>query len=188
MNSQLILTTWPDKPKIVDEGNPDIATVAQQYEKVFIYGKNRSSHCDKANEAIILKRFGKSQIYKKNLMANNHMEAVDLNKVNRGGKPTLNDQRVKAIQKCDVEFARFFLQNLHDMTWKDYENGVLTTIPFNEAFEMLQVSTETYYDLKIAFVKDVYSKDLSFSEMQNVIKLHNLNNEYTLGKDLKKNN
>ena len=51
---------------------------------------------------------------------------------------------------------------------------------------MLKKATHALYDLLIAAVNDKFSKDLSISEMKNVIDLHNLNNEYTLGKDLKK--
>jgi hypothetical protein len=38
----------------------------------------------------------------------------------------------------------------------------------------------------IASVDDKFSRNLSMSEMSNVLELHNLNNEYTLAKDLKK--
>ena len=183
MNSQLILTEWKKQiANPVEKGDPDIATVVQKHEKVFIYKKDESTHCDKANISIILKRFGKSQIYKKNLMANNHMEAVDLVKPLRNNKPTLNEQRVKKIKEVDDEYADFFLRNLMFLTWKDYKKGIQTTIPFDEAFEMLKLATKAYYDLKIAFVEDTFNKDLSLSEMKNVIDVHNLNNEYALGK------
>ena len=183
MNSQLILYSWPDEPTIVDQGNPNIATITQKHEKVFVYGVEETRETlDKANESIILKRFGKSQVYKKNLMANNHMEAVDLNKANRGGNLTLNQQRVQKIKEIDEKFARFFLGELMTLTWKDFANGVQTTIPFEEAFDMLKKATAAYYDLMTAFVNDTYNRDLAISEMKNVLDVHQLNNEYSLGK------
>jgi hypothetical protein len=50
---------------------------------------------------------------------------------------------------------------------------------------MLKKATLALYDLQIAAIEDTYSKDLSLSEMKNVIDLHNLNNEYTLNKNKK---
>ena len=112
------------------------------------------------------------------------MDAVNINPNKKGD--SYNKQRLDSIKKVNNTFAIFFLSQLHLLTWKDYNKGVQSTIPFDEAFDMLQMATDALYDLLIASVDDKYSKDLSMSQMRNTIKLHNLNNEFTLGNDIKK--
>ena len=113
-------------------------------------------------------------------MAVNHTDAVDLK--DRKGKPTLNSLRIKAIADMDQTFAKFFLKQLHALVWKDYSKGVQSTIDFDDGLKMLKIATSALYDLLLASIDDKFSKDLSISEMKNVIDLHNLNNDFTLGK------
>lgn len=181
----LALIEWNVQPEELDQWDPDRATQVEIYQKVFAFGVDESKVHDKANIKKIIEIFGKDKIFKKNLMAVNHMDAVNL-KPRQAGQETLNQKRIKAIEKSNNEFAQFFLKQLHNLTWKDYSKGVLTTIPFDEGLNMLKKATLALYDLQIAAIEDTYSKDLSLSEMKNVIDLHNLNNEYTLGKNLKK--
>lgn len=182
--SSLCLFTWINNP-VVAENDADYATIVRPGEKVFVYDQDTTrASLDATNRGIILKRFGKAKIEKINQMAVDHMDAVNLKPGN--GNPTLNQQRVAAIKVADLEFAHFFLKQLHSLVWKDYSRGVQSTIPFDDAFEMLKKATHALYDLLIAAVEDKFSKDLSVSEMKNVIDIHNLNNEYTLGKGLKK--
>jgi len=180
--SQLVLYTWPAN-SILRETDPFYSNAVKYGEKVFVYGKKDvSSSIDPTNEGIVLKRFGKAKILKVNEMAVNHMDAINLK--NQNGD-SYNKQRLNEIKKVDKQFAQFFLTRLHELVWQDYDKGVLSTISFDEGFEMLKKATHALYDLLIASVDDKFSKDLSISEMKNVIDLHNLNNEYTLGKDLK---
>jgi hypothetical protein len=179
--SQLVLYEWKEAP-VINETNPYYSCIARHGEKVFVYNKDTSATIDKTNKSIVLKRFGKAKITKVNEMAVNHMDAVNLKKVQ--GQDSYNKQRLNAIKDVDEQFADFFLKRLHDLVWLDYDKGILSTISFEDAFEMLKKATHAVYDLLIASVDDKYSKDLSISEMKNVIDLHNLNNEYTLGKDL----
>jgi hypothetical protein len=180
--SSLVLYVWSTNP-VVQENDPDYATIVRPGEKIFVYDQDTTRNTiDATNKGIILKRFGKAKIQKVNDMAVNHMDAVNMKPNN--GNATLNQLRLAEIKRMDVEFADFFLKRLHTLVWKDYARGVQSTIPFDDAFEMLKKATHALYDLLIAAVEDKFSKDLSISEMKNVIDLHNLNNEYTLGKDL----
>ena len=182
MSSSLILLEWKKKAVKLDDSNPDCACQAEKFVKYFAYGfPETQGSIDKANVSIILKRFGKSQIYKKNLMANNHAEAIDMNPNARKGGDSFNKQRINAIKNVDIKFADFFLKELHGMTWKNFKTGILSTIPFDEAFDMLKTATELYYQLLLASVEDNYSKELDLSNMKAVMELHNLNNEYSLG-------
>jgi hypothetical protein len=180
--SSLVLYTYPTV-SAVKETDPYYNNAVKYGEKVFVYGKPESKTIDPTNEGIVLKRFGKAKIYKVNEMAVNHMDAINLKKQN--GVDSYNKQRLDEIKKVDKQFAQFFLTRLHDLVWQDYSKGILSTISFDEGFEMLKKATHALYDLLIASVDDKFSKDLSISEMKNVIDLHNLNNEYALGKDLK---
>ena len=123
-------------------------------------------------------------------MAVNHMDAVNIknNNGNNGNNAlgTLNQQRIKAIRDIDQDFAAFFLGNLHNLMWKDFATGVQSTIPFDEAYKMLKLATDALYDLLVASVEDKFCRDVSVSEMTSVIAMHNLNNEFTLGKNVKK--
>jgi len=177
----LVLYEWTEKnPKVTDQGDPDIATIVRFGEKVFVYGEDVSSGIDASNINRILKSFGQAKIYKKNLMAVQHTNAVDMK--DRGGKKTLNELRILEIAKMDQTFAKFFLTQLHALVWKDFSKGVQSTIPFDDALKMLKIATSALYDLLLASIDDKFSKDLSISEMKNVIDLHNLNNDYTLGR------
>ena len=180
--TSLVLYEWPNKvPGVTDPGDPDIATIVRYGEKVFIFDVDESrGTIDASNIGRILKSFGQAKIYKKNLLAVNHTDAVDLK--DRKGKPTLNSLRIKAIADMDQTFAIFFLKQLHALVWKDYSKGVQSTIDFDDGLKMLKIATSALYDLLLASIDDKFSKDLSISEMKNVIDLHNLNNDFTLGR------
>jgi hypothetical protein len=120
-------------------------------------------------------------------MAVNHTEAVNLKPQQVGGPESLNKQRIRSIESANTNFCKFFLKNLHELVWKNYENGILSTIQLDEALYLLKKASLALYDLLVASVDDKFNKDLSIAEMKNVIDLHNLNTEYTLGKNLKKN-
>lgn len=185
--SKLVLLEWITAPVIVDISDPDIATIVRVGEKVFAYGVDQTRNSiDKTNVGIILKTFGKgsvslAKVYKQNLMAVNHMNATNIVKL-EGGKKSLNQQRVEEIELMNRKFAEFFLAQLHILTWKDFSKGVQSTIPFDDAFKMLKAATMALYDLLVASVDDKFNKDLSISEMTRVADLHNLNNDYALGK------
>ena len=121
--SSLVLYTWLKHPTIIDKNNADIATICRYGEKVFVYGQPATSgSIDKTNIGILLKRFGQAKIYKKNLMAVNHSDAIDKNKVD--GVKSFNRYRIEAIELINNEFAEFFLTQLHNLTWKNYADGV----------------------------------------------------------------
>ena len=177
--SNLVLHTWKENPVVTDPTDPDIATVVRYGERVFIYGKAKSVGTDATNMGVVLKAFGQASIYRKNLLAVNHTVGIDQKGRSRG--ETLNGQRLDEISTMNDYFANFFLEQLHFLTWKDYDKGVQSTIKLKDAFKMLTITTRALYDLLLASVDDKFSKDLSMSEMQNVIDIHNLNNQYTLG-------
>ena len=183
--SSLALFTWNRAPLKLPQGDPDKACVAQTNIKYFCYDKKHSltDHLNESNRNKVLQEYGLSKIAKKNALANNQVNAVDNNK-NYGPKgKSLNTQRIEAIEKVDQEFADFFLRNLHNLTWKDWDTspGILTTIDYQDAYDMLKLATKPYYELMLASVEDAYSKDLSLSNMKQVIEMHNLNNEYIIG-------
>lgn len=185
--SALTLITWQKNIPALEEWNPDKATQIEKYQNCFAYGVEESKNEDKANEKKVLEIFGKAKLYKKNLLAVNHSEAVNLKPQQNGGPESLNKQRIRAIEYSNKNFCEFFLINLHNLVWKDYDKGILSTIPLDEALSMLKKASLALYDLLTASVDDKFNKDLSIAEMKNVIDLHNLNTEYTLGKNLKKN-
>ena len=79
-------------------------------------------------------------------------------------------------------FTDFFLTQLHTMVWKDFDKGVKSTIPFNEAYKLLKSASTALYEVLIASVDDKYNTDLAISEMSRIAELHNLNVDYSLGK------
>lgn len=183
--SALTLINWQKNVPELEEWDPDRATQVEKFQNVFAYGVEESKNEDKANKKKILEIFGKAKMYKKNLMAVNHTEAVNLKPQQEGGPESLNKQRIRSIEKSNNNFCDFFLRNLHNLVWKDYDKGVLSTIPLDEALDMLKKASLALYDLLIASVDDKYNKDLTIAEMKNVIDLHNLNTEFTLNKNLK---
>jgi len=185
--SVLTLITWQKNIPELQEWDPDRATRVEKFQNVFAYGVEESKVQDKANERKVLEIFGKAKLYKKNLMAVNHSEAVNLKPQQENGPESLNKQRIRSIEKANNNFCIFFLKNLHDLVWKDYSKGILSTIALDDALYLLKKASLALYDLLVASVDDKYNKDLSIAEMKNVIDLHNLNTEYTLGKNLKKN-
>ena len=101
--TNLILYEWQDKnPGVTDQGDPDIATIVRYGEKVFVYDQDVSAGIDKSNIGRILKSFGQAKIYKKNFMAVNHTNAVDLKPKN--GRKSLNELRIEAIAEMDHRF------------------------------------------------------------------------------------
>jgi hypothetical protein len=59
------------------------------------------------------------------------------------------------------------LKNLHELVWKDYTKGILSTIALDEALHLLKKASLALYDLLVASVDDKYNKDLSIAEMKN---------------------
>ncbi len=74
------------------------------------------------------------------------------------------------------------------MTWDNYDQGVLSTIPFNESFDLLVPAMKQLYEILAAGIEDKYSKDLSVAEMKNVLEKHNLIVDQSLGKNVPKKN
>ena len=72
------------------------------------------------------------------------------------------------------------------MMWKDYGQGIHSKIVFDEAYNMLKKITGPLYQLLLASVHDKFSKDLSMAEMKSIIDMHNLNNDFSLCKSMKK--
>jgi hypothetical protein len=114
-------------------------------------------------------------------MALNHMNGIG--KKNKADfEQTMNYKRVMAINEMNKTFATFFLTQLHNMMWTDYNKGVKSTIPFSEAYKLLKNASTALYDVLIASVDDKFNTDLAVSEMSKVAEIHNLNIDYALGK------
>lgn len=156
---------------------------AQQGEKVFIYGKTESYSTDETNRDIVMKHFGFAKTLKRNYMAINHVSSISGASKN---SIDYNKQRLEEISKMNFTVTDFFLSALHQLTWDDYDRGVLSTIPFDEAFELLVPTMKMVYEILAAGVEDKYSQDLSIAEMKNVLDKHNMLIDQTLGKNIPK--
>ena len=155
---------------------------SQEGEKVFIFKKDASKSWDASNISIIQKHFGLSKTFKRNSMAVEHTKNI-----NDGGNKdsvSFNSQRLGEINVLNENVAKFFLERLQDLTWDDYDSGVLSTIPFDEAFDLLVPAMKMLYEILAAAIEDKYSKDLSVAEMKNVLEKHNLLVDQTLGKNI----
>ena len=183
--SKLVLLEYNNSLR-TDNGAPNYkrSMYALQGEKVFIYKKSVSAAFDETNRNIVLKHFGLAKTYKRNSMAVNHTNAINDGK----NQVNFNDDRLSGINKLNLDIADFFLKNLHELTWDNYEQGVLSTIPFNEAFDLLVPAMKQLYEILAAGIEDKYSKDLSVAEMKNVLEKHNLLVEQTLGKNIPNKN
>ena len=155
---------------------------AQVGEKVFIYKKDPSKTWDEANISIIQKHFGLAKTFKRNSMAVEHTQ--NINDGQNKDSISFNAQRLAEINNLNRSVADFFLDRLLSLTWDDYETGVLSTIPFDEAFDLLVPAMKMLYEILAAAIEDKYSKDLSVAEMKNVLERHNLLIDQTLGKNI----
>jgi len=183
--SGLCLVEWKNDLK-VPLTHPDYDMAVHPGEKVFAYGQGDLTKLqDAANISFVLKAFGYAKIQSVNKLSQNHAEAVDL-KPNLKNIKSINLQRIEAIDDIDQTFAKFFLEKLHFMMWKNYKDGIQSKIVFDEAYEMLKKITGPLYQLLLASVHDKFSKDLSMAEMKSIMDVHNLNNDFSLGRNMKK--
>lgn len=172
---------WRSKSDIPDYKQ---SMKAQNNEKVFIYGTDATrDSADETNRDIVMKHFGFAKTLKRNIMAVNHVSAISGANKN---SVDFNKQRLDEIKTMNQSVTDFFLSALHKLTWDDYERGILSTIPFEEAFELLVPTMKMVYEILAAGVEDKFSQELSIAEMQNVIQKHNLLIDQSLGKNIPK--
>jgi hypothetical protein len=183
--SKLVLLTYRNSYSVYRNSVPDYkkSMLAMSGQKVFIYGEDVSVATDDVNEDVVIKHFGFAKTLKRNKMAVNHVSSI--NGVSKGAVD-FTKERIEAIEKLNKDVAEFFLKNLHNLTWDNYDQGVLSTIPFDEAYELLVPAMKMIYEILAAGIEDKYSQELSVAEMTNSLEKHNLLVDQTLGKNIPK--
>ena len=198
--SKLILTTWTQaiEDKLTALGANEqykSSTKVKVNEKVFVFRPKKKADGtlfendlfktnNEANINIVKKSMGLSEPEKRLKMSANYIENI-----NNGGsaKNNILTERIKAIEELNNKIAIFFLENLQDLSWDDIEKGIASTIPVDEAFDLIKPAFMQLREILMAGVEDKYSSDLSLAEMKNIKQAHDLNVEQSLGSNLKTN-
>lgn len=189
--SKLVLYEWPNNPLNLDPEDAYMSsTQVKKFEKVFVYGgatkdnvdKTRYRTYDQANRNIVKKSFGLSETEKRLKMSGDYINSIENGK---GGKPKLLNKKIDAISKLNDNISHFFLKNLHDLTWDEFDKGVMSTIPVDEAFNLIKPAFIQLREILMAGIEDKYSSDLTLTEMKNIKQAHDLNVEQSLGKNMK---
>ena len=196
--SKLILYEWTkdfeDDTDLINAKKLYKSTMrVKKNEKVFVFGNGRNvqgiidktklDKIDAANINIVKKSFGLSEPEKRFKMRANYIENID----NGNNQNRLLSERVRAIEKLNNDIAKFFLEKLDELTWDDIKYGIASTIPVDEAFDLIKPAFMQLREILMAGVEDKYSSDLSLAEMKNIKQAHDLNVEQSLGSNLKTN-
>ena len=53
---------------------------------------------------------------------------------------SLDEVKIEEIKTLNQEIIEFILINLHKLYWRDYDNGVISTINPNKALDLIQLN------------------------------------------------
>ena len=105
---------------------------------VFVYGKSTANpdnfldDYDIPNEFFVKRMLGldeEEQFYED---TQGYLHGIDKYKVD-----SITNKRIAEIKTLNQEIIEFILKNLHKLYWRDYANGVISTINPNRALDLI---------------------------------------------------
>ena len=173
--SDLTLFKWTkDKKK-------DFVNSVPKGTLVFQYITGQEKEMNESNEFFIKRQLGLDEEEQAYEDTQGYLEGIGKKNDN-----SITSKRIKEILDINKKIVVFVLENLHNLYWRDYTNGVISTIDPNKALELIIEPASSFRKALIAGVDKKYRKDLSVASVKNDVESHELGTKQALGKNLVK--
>jgi hypothetical protein len=177
---RIYLYTWKDTNKRLPDNsdliknNPhwfDLRTKAN--DNVFIFGgvpndngvivkDNMTNNIDKQNRDLVKREFKLLNLEKKNRM-------VDTQVLNINTKNGAQKNRTDGIVSLNDFIIDDFLKYLDRMYWENKENGIRSTIDFDDAFELAKPIFQDLLNISATIIDDNYNNTITDKEIQDAV-------------------
>ena len=182
--SELVLIKWPQAKVEAYVNSVPKGTL------VFSYGKevkkngsgvNKNTETDAANEFFIKNQLGLTEEEQAFEDTQGYLEGIG-----KKNDKSITNKRIDEIKSINIKIVEFILSNLHILYWRDYTNGVISTMDPNKAVDLLIPPASKFRDALIEGVNKKYNKGLSVANVRNLKESHDVDIRQRLGDNVPK--
>jgi hypothetical protein len=162
----------PDNNALLNDNPhwPDLR--ANENDKVFVFGgvydNNNvladTNELDAQNIAIVKREFKLLNLEKKNKMVN-----VQVQNIIGAYKKSAQSQRTTGIVDLNTFIIKDFLKYLDRMVWEDKKNGILSTIKFDDAFDLVKPIFQDLLNMSATIIDDTYNNTITDKEIEDAV-------------------
>jgi hypothetical protein len=149
---------------------------------VFVYIKDNKDleETNESNEFFIKRQLGLDEEEQAFEDTNDYLEGIG-----KKNDKSITSKKIAETLKINKEITQFILENLHRLYWRDYANGIISTIDPNKALELIIPAAVDFRKVLVQSVDKKYRKDLSVANVKNLVESHDLETKQALGSNLK---
>ena len=182
--SELVLIKWP-KDKVAGFVNsvPKGTLVFSYGEEVKKNGNgaNKQPETDAANEFFIKNQLGLTEEEQAFEDTQGYLEGIG-----KKDDKSITNKRIKEIKEINIKIVQFILTNLHNLYWRDYTNGVISTMDPNKAVDLLIPPAALFREALVEGVNKKYNQGLSVANVKNLKESHDVDIKQRLGDNVPK--
>jgi len=182
--SELVLIKW-NKEKVAGFVNsvPKGTLVFSYGEEVKKNGDgvNKNLETDAANEFFIKNQLGLTEEEQAFEDTQGYLESIG-----KKDDKSITNKRITEIKEINKEIVKFILSNLHKLYWRDYKNGVISTMDPNKAVDLLIPPATEFRNALIEGVNKKYNQGLSVANVKNLKETHDVDIKQRLGDNVPK--
>ena len=147
---------------------------------VYIGDKKTNPETDAANEFFIKRQLGLDEEEQAFDDTNDYLDGIG-----KQNKKSMTYKSIVEITTINLDITKFVLNNLHRLYWRDYDNGVISTIDPNRALQLILPAAIAFRKVLVENVNKKYKKELTLAGVQNIVESHDLETKQALGSNIK---
>ena len=193
--SELVLTAWKEDKK------PNFINSVPKGTMVFIYGRATKEQKEvelldkskiKIKIANLLETDAANEFFIKNQLGLTEEEQAFedtqgyLEGIGKKNDDSITNKRINEIKLINANIVQFILKNLHKLYWRDYANGVISTMDPNKAVELIIPAASKFREALIEGVNKKYNQGLSVANVKNLKETHDVDIKQRLGENVPK--
>ena len=144
-------------------------------------GVNKNSETDAANEFFIKNQLGLTEEEQAFEDTQGYLEGIG-----KKDDKSITNKRIKEIKEINIKIVKFILSNLHNLYWRDYTNGVISTMDPNKAVDLLIPPAALFREALVEGVNKKYNQGLSVANVKNLKESHDVDIKQRLGDNVPK--
>jgi hypothetical protein len=152
----------------------------KENDQVFVFGGTFQSNgtsvphveLDAQNIAVAKREFKLLNLEKKNRMVNQQVQNII-----GANKPSAQAQRTSGIVDLNTLIISDFLRYLDRMTWENKLKGILSTISFEDAFDLAKPIFQDLLNISATIIDDTYNNTITDKEIEDAVKTSKLREE-----------
>ena len=141
-----------------------------------VYDNNKAlqpiAALDTQNIAVAKREFKLLNLEKKNRMVNQQVQNII-----GVGKISAQTQRTTGIVDLNTLIISDFLRYLDRMVWEDKTNGILSTISFDDAFDLAKPIFQDLLNISATIIDDTYNNTITDKEIEDAVQKAKLKEE-----------